>query len=200
VTEAKTAYAAALALLRQLATDFPNQPDLRTKLAGTCVNLAILELGQRNFKAAKNYLEEATPHHEAGLKANPRNPMYRQFYRNNLAELIRTNAGLGDRRGATTAAEKLRDLGWDPPGSAYDAACYLSLCIPIIQRDEKATQDERDKQMAFYGDEALKMLRAAVAKGYKDAAHMKRDPDLEPLRVREDFKKLLVDLEAKSKE
>jgi tetratricopeptide (TPR) repeat protein len=198
--EAEMAYAAALALLRQLTAEFPNQPDLRTELAGTYVNLANLEQRQKNFEAAKRYLEEGTPHHEAGLKANPRNPMYRQFYRNNLTVLIQTNAGLGDRVGAIKAAEKMRDLGWDPSDDAYDAACYLSLCIPIIQRDDKATKEERDKQMAFYGAEALKMLRAAFAKGYEDAAHMKKDADLEPLRAREDFKKLLADLEGKSKE
>ena len=31
--------------------------------------------------------------------------------------------------------------------------------------------------------------------GYKDAAHMKKDSDLDPLRAREDFKKLLAELE-----
>lgn len=39
------------------------------------------------------------------------------------------------------------------------------------------------------------MLKAAVAKGYKDAAHMKKDPDLDPLRGREDFKELLAEAE-----
>jgi hypothetical protein len=42
-------------------------------------------------------------------------------------------------------------------------------------------------------------LRDAVAKGYKDAAHMKKDTDLDPLRSREDFKKLVAELEAGAK-
>jgi len=46
-------------------------------------------------------------------------------------------------------------------------------------------------------DRALTLLRQAVARGYKDAIHMKKDADLEPLRAREDFKKLLSELEAK---
>jgi hypothetical protein len=49
----------------------------------------------------------------------------------------------------------------------------------------------------FYGDEAMKLLRDAVAKGFQDAAHMKKDSDLDPLRGRDDFQKLLADLEAK---
>ena len=40
-------------------------------------------------------------------------------------------------------------------------------------------------------------LTKAVKAGWKEAAHMKADPDLDPLRGRDDFKKLLADLEAK---
>ena len=43
------------------------------------------------------------------------------------------------------------------------------------------------------------MLRQAIAKGYKDAAHMKEDKDLDPLRSHPDFQKLLRELEAKAK-
>ena len=35
-----------------------------------------------------------------------------------------------------------------------------------------------------------------MAAGYKDAAHMKQDKDLDALRDREDFKKLLAGLQA----
>ena len=38
-------------------------------------------------------------------------------------------------------------------------------------------------------------LKQAVAAGYKDAAHMKQDNDLDSLRHREDFKKLVAELE-----
>ena len=38
----------------------------------------------------------------------------------------------------------------------------------------------------------------AVVAGYKDAAHMAKDTDLDPLRMRDDFKKLVADLEKKS--
>ena len=39
------------------------------------------------------------------------------------------------------------------------------------------------------------MLPQAVKAGYKDAAHIAKDTDLDPLRGREDFKKLLAELE-----
>jgi len=192
--EAEEAYTAALARRKQDAAQFPNQPEVRNDLAGTCVNLAILHLGQRDFKAARAYLNDAVPHHESARKAKPGHPIYRQFYRNNLIVLIQTNAGLGDKGGAKQAAQTLCDLGSDPPGDAYDAACYLSLCIPIIRKDDRATKEARDKQAAFYGDEAMKMLRNAVARGWKNAGHMTKDTDLDPLRGRADFQKLLAEL------
>jgi hypothetical protein len=45
----------------------------------------------------------------------------------------------------------------------------------------------------------VEALRQAVAKGYKDAAHLKKDPDLDPLRGRGDFQKLLAEVEAAAK-
>ena len=41
-------------------------------------------------------------------------------------------------------------------------------------------------------------MRQAVAKGWKDAGHMAKDPDLDPLRQRDDFRKLLAELRAKA--
>jgi len=51
----------------------------------------------------------------------------------------------------------------------------------------------------FYGDSAMKLFREAVSKGYKDLSNIKKDTDLDPVRDREEFKKLLAELEAKGK-
>ena len=68
--------------------------------------------------------------------------------------------------------------------------------MPVVQGSDQLTQEQRDKAVQIYGDEAMKMLRDAVAKGYKDAEQMKKDTDLDALREREDFKTLLAALEA----
>ena len=41
--------------------------------------------------------------------------------------------------------------------------------------------------------------RQAVKAGFKDAAHISKDTDLDPLLQREDFKKLLNELQANAK-
>ena len=44
------------------------------------------------------------------------------------------------------------------------------------------------------------LLRQAVAKGYKDAAHMKKNKDFDALRDRVDFKRFAAELEAKKEQ
>jgi hypothetical protein len=44
------------------------------------------------------------------------------------------------------------------------------------------------------------MVQKAVKAGFKDAAHRKKDTDLDPLRGRVEFKKRLRELEGKDKE
>ncbi len=197
--EAEAACADALAIQKRLAADFPNVPDYRNDLAGTLGNRAHLAIGRRDFGAARRELEEALPHHRAALQASPGNPTYRQFYRNNLIKLIASCAGLNDQTAAVQSAEKLRDVGWDPAGDAYDAACSLALCIPIVDQDPQADAGRRKQRTEFYGEQALAMLRTAVTKGYTDAAHIKEDSDLDTLRQRDDYKKLLAGLEALGK-
>ena len=199
VKEAETAYADALALRKQLAAEFPNQADFRNDVAHTLNMLAGLCNQRRDFTAAKTHLEGALPHHLAALKANPRNPDYRQWFRLHLMVLVHANAGLQDRAAAVQAAEKLRDLAWDPPGNAYDAVCALAYCIPVVKKDDQLDAAKRQAAMQFYGDEAMKMLRDSAAKGYKFVEQMKTDKYLDPLREREDFKTLLAEVEAKSK-
>ena len=71
-------------------------------------------------------------------------------------------------------------------GTIYDTACVHALMI--------AKADDKTKQ----ADVAMDWLKQAVAAVYKDLANMKKDPDLDALRDREDFKKLIAELEAKA--
>jgi hypothetical protein len=143
--------------------------------------------------------EPGRPHHLAALKANPRHPEYRQFYRNDLDVLTRVHAGLLEQDEAVRTAQTYRDLGWDAPADAYNAACSLSLCVPIVANHDKLDDKRREEAAQFYSDAAMKLLREAVGKGYRDLANIKKDTDLDPLRRRDDFRKLVAQLEGKGK-
>jgi hypothetical protein len=114
-----------------------------------------------------------------------------------LGVLIIVHAGLLEKDNAVRTAQTQRDLGWNPPEDAYNAAWSLSLCIPIVEKHAKLDAAKRKEMAQFYGDEAMKLLREAVKRGFKDAAHMKEDSDLDPLRSRKDFQTLLAELEKK---
>jgi serine/threonine protein kinase/tetratricopeptide (TPR) repeat protein len=90
---------------------------------------------------------------------------------------------------AAAAADLLADNARGPD-DLYNAACGYALCVSLADKPET-----REK----YAARAIELLGKAVAKGYKDAAHMKKDTDLDALRQRDDFKKLLADLEAATK-
>jgi eukaryotic-like serine/threonine-protein kinase len=79
--------------------------------------------------------------------------------------------------------------------SLYDAACYRAVAATVQIKAGGADAARLAKEDA---DKAMTWLHKAVAAGYKDAAHMKKDADLDFLRDREDFKKLLAELEAKA--
>ena len=195
--EAERDYDQALSIRRQLVADFPNQPDLRNELATTCANLAPLHQRRGDWAAAKRLLLEGRPHYLAALKANPRHTAYRQSYRDHLSVLTWAHAGLLEREDAVRIAETCRDLGWNAPADAYNAACFLSLCVPIAAKHDKLDALQREEAAQFYGDVAMKLLRDAVSKGYKDGMHVKKDTDLDPLRQREDFQKLIAELQGK---
>ena len=84
-------------------------------------------------------------------------------------------------------AELTKSSGWNA-AQWYDFACVYSIASTKIA----------DKKQE-HADRAMELLQKAVKAGYKDAAHMAKDTDLDPLRGREDFKKLMVELETKAK-
>ncbi len=73
--------------------------------------------------------------------------------------------------------------GWNG-AQWYDFACAYAV----------ASGKSAGKKLE-YADRAIALLQKAVRAGYRDAAHMAKDSDLDSLRKREDFKKLLAALQ-----
>ena len=80
------------------------------------------------------------------------------------------------------AAELNKTQNWDS-GQWYNFACVYSLASAKIAGKKKE-----------YADRAMELLQKAVNAGWNNARHTATDTDLDPLRDREDFKKLLVDI------
>lgn len=194
--EAEQEYQDALALLRRLAQNFPDVSAHQENLAKTMVNMAILAADAKGFGRARELLEQAETHLWTALQANPENPRYRQLFRTHRQILTTTLAALGDHAGALRTAEELAQFGGNSAADTYDIACALVLCVPIAEQDQRLSESERRDQARTYADRAMALLRQAVAQGYRDAEHLKGDTDLAALRGRDDFRKLLAEMEA----
>jgi serine/threonine protein kinase/tetratricopeptide (TPR) repeat protein len=104
-------------------------------------------------------------------------------------------AGRGDHARASEEAEAVVRQG--DPGSVqlYNVACAFSLASAAADHDAKLSPTDRNHLKARYADRAMEILRQAVAKGYRNPNIIKPDRDLDPLRARKDFQKLLADLD-----
>ena len=84
--------------------------------------------------------------------------------------------------GLAEVAELTKAGPW-PAGQWYDFACSYAVASGKVPGEKQA-----------HADRAMELLRQAVKGGYRDAAHMEKDADLDPLRDRDDFRALLADL------
>ena len=86
-----------------------------------------------------------------------------------------------------------------PPADLYQCAAAYALCSAAVRQDQDVPPAVREKLAEEYAHDALKFLRDAIAGGYQDAEHMKKDKDLDAVGDREEFKKLLAEVQAGKK-
>ncbi len=118
----------------------------------------------------------------------------------NLAQVLRRRALAMQRCGVPADAASdlrqcitsMRELTKPTLWDHYNVACYHSLLAGIAAQPGSGLTADQGK---IASDEAMKSLRRAVAMGQRDAAWMKTDTDLDPLRSRHDFQLMLMDLE-----
>jgi hypothetical protein len=73
----------------------------------------------------------------------------------------------------------------------YNAACFRAIAAAMQAKTSGADAQRLPKEHA---DKAMAWLTKAVAAGFSNRAHMEKDTDLDYLRDRDDFKKLLGSL------
>jgi tetratricopeptide (TPR) repeat protein len=126
------------------------------------------------------------------------------WWRSELADAVR-HRGIAlqklGRPGDAVAAYReaialLEKLPKPEPYDVYSLACSHAL-IHGTAPDKGSGLTAADTHAA--GELALAALRRAVAAGYRDRAGLHQDTDLDSLRQRPDFRKLLADLEKDSK-
>ena len=120
----------------------------------------------------------------------------RHFFRSHLAS---SAARAGDHIRAALEATAIAASANN--AAFYNSACIYSLAVVAAAEDMSLEQTRRSELAEDYAIQAINLLkRAHVAGHFKAAAnveHMKKDADLDSLRIRADFKNLLSDIGVK---
>jgi serine/threonine protein kinase/tetratricopeptide (TPR) repeat protein len=108
-------------------------------------------------------------------------------------------AGRGDHARATDEANAVARQEHLGHVIHYNIACAFALSSAAAEHDGKLAPADRAKLKTQYADRAMEFLHQAVAKGFENAPALKSDPDLASLRSREEFQKLVQEVEQKAK-
>jgi hypothetical protein len=106
---------------------------------------------------------------------------------------------MGRNADAADAARELRRLAADDPAALLRAARLLAGFVALAESDAGPPCGVGLALARAYGDEAIALARAAVARGLADATPLLSDPGFDPLRGREKFRRLLDELPGRKK-
>ena len=218
--DAETEYRKALPLYEALTGAFPAALDFQVELGGVDCNLGLLLRDGEKPVDSLTWFQKAIDALGPIHAKEPRDVTAKEFLRKShagraaaLDRLARSIDAVRDwdraielsertdepslrasratsRSQAGQAAEAVSEVAelttsatWDA-NQWYDFACVYSLASGKVANKKKA-----------YADRAMELLQQAVKAGFRNAAHMKKDPDLEALRARDDFKMLVAKLD-----
>ena len=167
-------------------------------LAGSETRLGRLQARRGNFAEAFAALDQGLARCQKLVGAYPENPIYT----NDLGCSHADRGGAHVRAGhlAEAAADLRRALGqWDKleaplAQTRFERARALAL-LAGLGRD--ARSGVTASAAAAFADQAVAALRDAVQAGWAQRDELK-EPDFDSLRRRDDFQKLLKELEAKA--
>jgi eukaryotic-like serine/threonine-protein kinase len=226
-SDAEQQFRRALDIQIPLAVEFPSVPLRRLELSGTYVNLGNLFVDDQQAADSLDWYTKAVDLLAPLVASDPRLVAERLFLRNahrgravaldllaRPAEAVkdwdeaidldtgparlglRMSRALSLARGGAHAkaiaeANALAQSRDADGATLYHLACICA-CSSAAAKDDAKLKDQ-------YAARAVELLRQAVARGYKDIEHLKKDDGLRALREREDFKKLLESPERKDK-
>jgi serine/threonine-protein kinase len=222
--DAERSWEEARRLYEQLAREHPDVPAYQASLGNTYNNLGLLQYQSGRGRAALDSYAKGMKALQAALATDPKHATARLYLRNahfgraqaltrlarhaeavqDLDRALELDAGparpflrlqrafslahAGDHTQAVSEADALAQAKDVNADMLYDLACVCSLASAAVKNDAKLADR--------YAARAVDLLRQAVAKGFKDVEHLKKDSDLDPLRGRDDFKKLVAELES----
>jgi serine/threonine protein kinase len=188
------AFEKARALQEKLVVDEPDVPVYQSRLAGTLNNMGLAFLRQKRPDEARRLLHKAVAHQKLAIARAPQVVSFRRHLAGHYGLLTEIELTAGRLPEGVAAALERQKL-W--PGDAkvqYAVATDLAFATGLVGKGKASLSAEEKAQRNRYADLAMAALRQALAAGFRDRQRIERTRDLDSLRGREDFQKLLAGL------
>ena len=187
--EAEKSWLRMVELREKLVQAFPTTPEFRLAAVANLNDLGVRLLQAQKFSQAKTYYDKADEHLRVLTKGASVSPVLW----NNLYVIQYKRAlclvGLKDYEAAYQVVHNLPPQAKDRQD--HQVAALMARCAGLADKDSpEATK---------YADEALALLRQAVAGGFRDVAFLNDTDDFEVLRARADFQNIVSELRAQKK-
>jgi serine/threonine-protein kinase len=188
-------YREALAIFRKLAEDNPSAPDYRDSAADVDNNLSVVLRRLGHPAEAHDHAEQAVAVHEVLVKAHPEVTRYCAGLAENHLNRGLARRALGEPVGAAADIRRAVSLYGSLPSTIGQqsflwACCHAALTGLAGQAGSGVSAGERQSEAA----RAMALLHQAVAMGYSNMEEFRTDDALNPIRDRDDFRLLLMDL------
>jgi serine/threonine-protein kinase len=194
--EAQVEYREAAAIFQKLADDNPKVPGYRESAATTRNNLSVVLRRLGRPAEARELCERAVAIREDLVREDPKTPDYRAGLAENYLNRGLARRALGDPAGAAADARRAAAL-FNTLRSPSDENWFLSACAHaalagLAGRDGSGVSAAEATSEA---ETAMLLLHKAVGMGYRTADAYRTEDALDPLRGRDDFRMLILDLE-----
>jgi tetratricopeptide (TPR) repeat protein len=198
--EAEDSYRNSIGITEQIVRDHPEVTEYQNQLAANYSNLGIAYMDTGHYNEAEDWLQRALTLRERLARDHP---TVREYHADlaNIHIILAGNYARSDR--PDKAENVLKGISKDSLNEMglYNLGCVYALFAPTLEKslEKDAHAAERKKRADEYASRAMDVLRQAVAKGFGNVPLMQADHDLDILRPRDDFKKLLAELAQKAK-
>jgi tetratricopeptide (TPR) repeat protein len=182
----------------ELVRDNPTVTQFHSNLGETYHHLArqLRKMGRREEALAA--YRQAVSEQRVALEKVPQVTLYRQRLNTTYHDLAGLLRELGRAAEAADTSEECLKLWPGHVTELYTVGCELALCVRLAGQGRAELTARQEAERRGYADRAVELLRQAVAAGFKDLKKLRENPDLDPLRARDDFKQMLAELAEKA--
>jgi tetratricopeptide (TPR) repeat protein len=195
-TAAAAEFHKAVALFRNGAEDDPSQPYAWDVAASVYNNLSVVLRPLDRLAEARDHAERAVALRELLVRTHPESIDYRAGLAENCLNRGLARRTQGEHAGAAADIRQALALYGSLPSFSREewflgACCHAALAVLAGQAGSGVAPEDRQSE----ADQATALLHQAVAMGYSNSDAYRTEDALDPLRDRDDFRLLLMDLE-----